>query len=151
MDAESAREAILQASGKFRGQLGRPWFSRSLVVFRRSWFHYQPWAVANLLLHASGSGSTVTIRFARTRFMATFMTLFAVFAIGGPIAFFVVALASSHLPGEPAWWTYPLWLAQDAAIFAAVMAANSFFVRRDRDWVLARIRALVDGLPVVDE
>lgn len=77
--------------------------------------------------------------------MATFMTLFATFAMGGPIIFWFATLGG-HGEGAPAWWTYPLWIAQDAAIYAAVMAANSFFVRRDRAWLLPRIRQLVsDG------
>ena len=54
------------------------------------------------------------------------------------------------LIGAPPWWTYLAWAAQDAGIYAAVMAANSFFVRRDRDWLLARIGTLVGGSPTVD-
>jgi hypothetical protein len=145
MNPDSAREAILKASGRLRGPLGRPWFSRTLVVFRRSWFHYQPWVVANISVQGSATGSSVSIRVARTWFMAGFMTLFAVFALGGPIVFFAATLVSNQLQGGPAWWTYPLWIAQDAGIYGAVMAANTFFARRDRDWLVARIGSLVAG------
>ena len=135
--------AITEASGRFRGPLGRPWFSRALVVFRRSHWHYQPWVLAKLRIEPRDSGSTVTIRIGRSTFQAAFITLFAVMAIAGPIVFLAGALAFGGPENAAPWWTFPLWVAQDAGIYAAVMAGNSAFARRDATWLVDKLSDVI--------
>jgi hypothetical protein len=83
----------------------------------------------------------------RTWFQAAFITVFVVLAIGIPLVFFVWALATGNLGTVP-WWTYPGWVIQDAAIYAAAMALNSAAARRDSKWLTNRIAELVKGAPV---
>jgi hypothetical protein len=83
----------------------------------------------------------------RTWFQAAFITVFVVFALGTSVVFFAWALATGHLRTEP-WWTYPEWVIQDAAIYAAVMALNSAAMRGDSRWLVTRIAELVNGVAV---
>ncbi len=148
MDAEAARTAIANAGGFLKGSLGKVVLSRSLTVFRESWWHLRrPWVVAQIRTRPAGAGSVVVLRLARTWFHSAFITFFIVFALGGPLVFLAAAAATGHLAAT-AWWIYPAWEAQDAAIYAACMALNSAAVGRDRAWLVKRITELVGGLSV---
>lgn len=52
-----------------------------------------------------------------------------------------MAIATDHFGAT--WWTYPAWIVQDAAIYAAVMALNSGAVRNDTKWLLRRVGEIV--------
>lgn len=148
MDAEAARTAVASASGFLKGSLGKVLLARSLTVFRQSWWHVRrPWVVAQVTTRAGGAGSLVVLRLGRTWFQSAFITFFIVFALGGPLVFLAAAGATGHLAGT-AWWVYPAWEAQDAAIYAACMALNSAAVRRDSAWLVKLITELVGGLSV---
>ncbi len=143
LSPDAARSAIVQASGFLRGSLGRALLSRSLTVFRESWWHVRrPWAVARVTVTQATPGSVVSLRIGRTWFQAVFITGFAIFALGTPIASFIASAVTGNLTKAP-WWTYPAFLAQDGAIYAAVMALNSVFVRRDAAFLIRKVAELV--------
>jgi hypothetical protein len=148
LDAEAAKKTIVDSSGFLKGSLGRVLLGKELVVFRESGWHLRrPWVVARVTVLPAQSGSIVSLRMQRTWFQAAFITLFVALALGVPVVFFVWALATDTLRTVP-WWTYPEWVIQDAAIFAAVMALNSAAARRDSKWLTNRIAELVKGTPV---
>ncbi len=148
MDADGAKRMIRDSSGFLKGPLGRVLLGRGLVVFRESGWHLRrPWIVARVTVIPVQPGSIVSLRIQRTWFQAAFITVFVVLAIGVPLVFFVWALATGNLRTVP-WWTYPGWVIQDAAIYAAVMALNSAAARRDSEWLTNRIAELVKGAPV---
>src|SRR5260370_19964239 len=135
LDAEGAKRLITDSSGFLKGSLGRMLLGSGLTVFRESWWHLRrPWVVAGLTVLPAQPGSIVSMRMHRTWFQAAFITLFVVFALGTPVVFFIWALVTGNLRTVP-WWTYPGWVIQDAAIYAAAMALNSAAVRRDSTWL----------------
>ena len=148
LDEQTARNAIVNASGFLRGALGRYLLGKSLTVFRESWWHLRrPWVVARVTVAPASPGSVVTLRLGRRPFDAAFITLFLLFALGGPLVFLgfaIVAVVGGHqAPAQ--WWVYPAWEAQDAGIYAACMALNSAAVRRDTAWLTERISEVVGG------
>ncbi len=145
LSPDAARSAIMKASGFLSGSLGRVLLSRSLTVFRESWWHIRrPWAVARVTVKQVASGSVVSLRIGRTWFQAVFITGFAIFALGTPIAFFIASAVSGNLDKAP-WWSYPGFLAQDGAIYVAIMALNSGFVRRDAAFLVRKVAGLVSA------
>lgn len=151
LDEQSARTTITNASGFLKGSLGRVLFARSLTVFHESWWHLRrPWAIARVSVMPANPGSIVTLHVSRSWFHAAFITLFAIFALGLPLVFFGFAylVVAMGQPAPTPWWSYPAWEAQDAAIYAAVMALNSGAVRRDTRWLTQRITDLVNSTPV---
>jgi len=148
MDAEGARTAIADASGFLKGSLGRVLLARSLIVFREAWWHLRrPWVVAQVTTRSAGVGSIVELRIRRTWFQSAFITFFVIFALGGPLVFFVAVAVTGHLVATP-WWTYLGWECQDAAIYAVCMFLNSAAVRGDTTWLVNRIAELVSGSTV---
>lgn len=148
LDAEVAGNTIVDSSGFLKGSLGRVLLGKGLAVFHESGWHLRrPWVVARVTVLPAPSGSIVSLRMQRTWFQAAFITFFVAFALGVPVVFFVWALATGNLWTEP-WWTYPVWVIQDAAIYAAVMALNSAAARRDSKWLTNRIAEVVQGTPV---
>src|SRR5258708_19993978 len=130
MDSESARNAIMAGSGFLTKPLGRRLLGRSLIVFRQSWWHVRRrGVVAQLTVRGSDPGSIVALRLARTRFQSVFISLFAVVALGGPLA--VLLLEFSWPSAKLPWWSFLEGLLQDTAIYAGCMALNAAFVRRD--------------------
>jgi hypothetical protein len=124
--------------------MGRSMFRRSLVIFRRTWWQRVAYAVARISIQPRGSGSLVVVRIGRPIFQAAFISVFAVFALGVPLIFFVVEVVKVRA-ALAAWWLYAAFLLQDVAIYLAVMAINSAIVRRDSSWLIARVRDLVGG------
>jgi hypothetical protein len=118
----------LEGSGRFQGRLGRSLLSHAdtLILFRRSWT-YRHWVVADVNIAPAAPGSEVSLRIARPLWMSIFMTAFAVMALGFPIA----SLGSLGRGVSPSGFVY--FLVQDTAIYAVVMAVNSFFSRREAD------------------
>jgi hypothetical protein len=147
LDADGAKKLISDSSGFLKGPIGRVLLGKGLVVFRESGWHLRrPWVVAHVTVMPAPPGSIVSLRMQRTWSQAAFITVFGVLALGVPVVFFVVALALGNLPTVP-WWTYPGWVIQDAAIYAAVMALNSGAARRDSKWLTTRIAELLKGTP----
>jgi hypothetical protein len=148
LDDQSARNAIVAASGFLKGSLGRYLLGKSLTVFRESWWHLRrPWVVARVTVTPGNRGSVVGLHLGRPPFISAFITFFVIFALGVPVAFFgfaVAAVVTGH-QAPTQWWAYPAWEAQDAAIYAACMALNSAAVRRDTAWLTERITQLVNG------
>jgi len=148
LDADEARRVIVDSSGFLKGSLGRVLVGSGLTVFREAWWHLRrPWVVAGVTVRPALPGSIVALRMHRPWFQAAFITLFVVFALGAPVVFFTWALVTGNLWTVP-WWTYPAWVIQDAAIYAAVMALNSAALRGDSRWLVSRIAELVNGVAV---
>lgn len=118
----------MEGSGRFQGRLGRSLLSHAdtLILFRRSWT-YRHWVVADVNIAPAAAGSEVSLRIARPLSISIFFTAFAVMAIGLPLA----SLGSLGRGVSPLGFVY--FLVQDAAIYAAVMAINSSFSRREAD------------------
>jgi hypothetical protein len=105
--------------------------------------------VAQLTLRGSDPGSIVALRLARTRFQSAFISLFAVVALGGPVAvlFLEISWPSAKLP----WWSFLEGLLQDAAIYAGCMALNTALVRRDAAFVVDKVAELVRATTLVEK
>jgi len=138
LDPDPTRQRLLKGSGRFQGRLGRSLLSHAdtLILFRRSWT-YRHWVVADVNIAPAAAGSEVSLRIARPLWMSIFITAFAVMALGFPL----VSLGSLGRGVSPLGFVY--FLVQDAAIYAAVMAINSFFSRREADTLTRLVRELL--------